>query len=79
MLWPEDGLVVQGGTVFRLKAQATDNDQIVEVKFTVDGMEVDTITEAPYETSYMLPDDVGAGRDFVIEAVARDAMNNTGT
>lgn len=68
---PEKGATVQAG--FTITANASDDQGVLRVDFSIDGQVVGSATAAPYTiTSAML----GAG-SHVVEATAYDAVNHT--
>ena len=78
ILEPTEGTRVPEGLSVRLVAEAEDNEGVVQLNFAVDGKIIATLSEAPYAFDYTMPVDVGTERDYVLTAIAVDAMGNEG-
>ena len=59
-----------------LRAQASDDGRVTEVRFIANGETVAIDTESPYETAYTVPDTI---TELVIEIQAVDTNSNIGT
>ena len=64
------------GQVVRLIAAATDNNGIASVAFFVNGAEIASDPDLPYEASYLVPSDAQAGATLSVLARARDFAAN---
>ncbi len=71
----ENAELIQGQRL-TLRATATDNTSVAEVKFSVNGTEVGRVTNSPYEIPYRIPVDAVS---LTFEATATDSVGQTAT
>jgi len=76
MLTPQDGGTVLIGAAVDLKAEATDDVEITEVVFSINGAPLPAITSPPWVTSWTVPANPDS---FDITATATDFSNNDTT
>ena len=69
---PSEGSLVFAEENLKIRATATDDEGVTKVEFYVDGVLIDTKTEAPYEAAYLIPADVTPGQKIAILAKAFD-------
>ena len=73
---PAEGALVAEGSVLSIAAEATDDIEVLDVTFTIDGVARDPLATPPYAVSY--PVDVGT-TEITIEVAARDRIQTTTT
>ncbi len=73
---PPDGSNVPEGTSIQVTVDASDNFAVASVTLFVDGQEVGTDTDAPYELTILVPTGVTS---ITLSALATDVRGNTAT